>query len=159
MDSQAKRGSLIFQKIASNVHDSIKNNVDSFIEKKALENYQDDGGELADTVKEILKLFGQNERISIIGNKDLDKHLQSIAKTINSSNNCCKSSGKRKIVQDILLSYSLYTNIIITYIHITFSLHAHIYLYTLYPHHYKIKLMITILFTPRLNEFTSFTRF
>jgi hypothetical protein len=85
MDSQAKRGSLIFQKIASNVHDSIKNNVDSFIEKKALENYQDDGGELAATVKEILKLFGQNERISIIGNKDLDKHLQSIAKTMNSS--------------------------------------------------------------------------
>ncbi|KAI8083237.1 uncharacterized protein B0P05DRAFT_570590 [Gilbertella persicaria] len=85
MDSQAKHGSLIFQKIASNVHDSIKNNVDSFIEKKALENYQDDGGELATTVKEILKLFGQNERISIIGNKDLDKHLQSIAKTMNSS--------------------------------------------------------------------------
>ncbi|KAI8980924.1 hypothetical protein BDB01DRAFT_836585 [Pilobolus umbonatus] len=54
MDSQARRGSLIFQKIASNVHDSIKNNVDSFIEKKALENYQDDGGKLAATVKEIL---------------------------------------------------------------------------------------------------------
>ncbi|CAO3633976.1 unnamed protein product [Mucor hiemalis] len=85
MDSQAKRGSMIFQKIASNVHDSIKNNVDSFIEKKALENYQDDGGELAAIVKEILKLFGQNEHISIIGNEDLDKHLQSIAKTMSSS--------------------------------------------------------------------------
>jgi hypothetical protein len=99
MDSQAKRGSLIFQKIALNVLESIKNNVDPFIEKNALENYQDDGGELAGTVKEILKLFGQNKRIGIIGNKDLDKHLQSIAKIMGSSLTTANEVVKEKLTK------------------------------------------------------------
>lgn len=65
IDSQAKLGSLLFQKIALNVLESFKNLADPFIEKKTLENFQDKG-EFAATIEEMLKLFGKNEYIDMI---------------------------------------------------------------------------------------------
>jgi hypothetical protein len=44
-----------------------------------------EGGALGAAIGEIMMLFGENERISIIGNKELDKHLQSIANLMASS--------------------------------------------------------------------------
>ena len=84
-DSQAKLCSLLFQKIALNVLESSKNHVNPFIEKKTLEKLLCKDGELSATVKEVLKLFGENERIDIIDNKDLDAHLQVIANLENIS--------------------------------------------------------------------------
>lgn len=99
VDSQAKLGSLLFQKIALNVLESSKNPVDPFIEKKTLENFQDTGGELAATIKEMLKLFGKNERIDIIDNKDLDKHLQSIAQSMSSSLRTANKTVKERLTK------------------------------------------------------------
>ncbi|KAI7901412.1 uncharacterized protein BX663DRAFT_544169 [Cokeromyces recurvatus] len=73
------------QEITLNILESSKNLVNPFIEKKTLDNFQDKGGQLAATVKEMLKLLGKNECIAIIDNKDLDKHLRSITQSMSSS--------------------------------------------------------------------------
>lgn len=99
IDSQAKLGSLLFQKIALNVLESSKNLVDPFIEKKTLENFQDKGRELAATIEEMLKLFGKNECIDIIDNKDLDKHLQSIAQSMSSSLRTANEMVKERLTK------------------------------------------------------------
>jgi hypothetical protein len=82
-----------------NVLESSKNLVDPFIEKKTLENFQDKGRELAATIEEMLKLFGKNECIDIIDNKDLDKHLQSIAQSMSSSLRTANEMVKERLTK------------------------------------------------------------
>lgn len=89
----------MFQKIALNVFESSKNLVDPFIEKKTLENFQDKGGKLAATIEEMLKLFRKNECINIIDNKDLDKRLQPISKSMYSSICIANEPAKERLTK------------------------------------------------------------
>lgn len=98
-DSQAKLASLLFQKIAIIVLESTQNRVEPYMEKKTLEDFCGKGRELANTIEEILKLFGKNDRIKIIDNKDLDIHLQAIAQLMSSSLRTANETVKERLVK------------------------------------------------------------
>jgi hypothetical protein len=85
MDSQAKLGSLLFQRIAQEVFHSVTNNTIPLVKRKIFEQFQGKNGEFVKIIKDILKLFGESDEITIIDNNDLDKHLQSIVGLISPS--------------------------------------------------------------------------
>ncbi len=92
-----------------------------------LENFKSKGGEFTATIEEMLKLFGKNERIDIIDNKDLDTHLQIIAQSMSSSLRATNESIK----EEVFLNYPLYgTHLFhkkyLLFTHPAFLLHVYI---------------------------------
>lgn len=127
VDSQAKFGSLLFQKITLNVLESSESLVDPFIKKKTLAKFQDKGRELAAAIEEMLKLFGKNECIDIIDNKDLEKYLQSIAQPMSSSLRPVNETVKERLTKKF--SY------IIRYMYTNLS-HENLHYIHIHPFHY-----------------------
>lgn len=104
-ESQARKVSEIFNRIATEVNNSSKRKEQPAVLKKCyLDWFNNKNGDLAMEVQVMQKLFGEDDNIIIIGNSKLDEHLQKLAKLlmvpIQTANEVVKSRLAQKLFND-----------------------------------------------------------
>lgn len=101
-ESQARKASEIFNRIATEVNDPSKRNGQPAVLKKgSLDWFNDKNGEIAVEVQAMQELFTKDGIIVIIGNSKLDEHLKQLAKLlvtpIQTANEVVKSRLAQKL--------------------------------------------------------------
>lgn len=82
-ESQARKASEIFNRIATEINNSSKRNEQPAVLKKGfLDWFNDKNGDIAMEVQVMQELFGEDDSIAIIGNSKLDEHLKQLAKLL-----------------------------------------------------------------------------
>lgn len=82
-ESQARKASEIFNRIAIEVISSSKcNRQPAVLKKSSLDWFNDKSGDIATKVQGMQQLFGEDDSIVIIGNIKLDEHLKQLAKLL-----------------------------------------------------------------------------
>lgn len=100
--SQSKKASELFNRIAIEVHTSLKSDENPTLKKEALGWFDGKSGDIASEVKAIEEMFGDSEEITILGNEKLDQHLKQLANLLASSIHTANDVVKGRLAQRLL---------------------------------------------------------